>query len=257
MEPDPLGTRAAQHGQELPGPRPVAQRGRQLLGGQLHALEVPLEQVVVGLRDGLDQPLARRRHLVRQLRRRRLLLHDPRVALVDEGSPGEDVHDAVEPGLGPDRHLKHRRLGAEQLQVLERVVHAGALAVEPGDEADGRQAALLAPGPHLLGLDLDLAAGRAQHQHHAGRRHEAVVGVVQERRVSWRVDQTQLVLLPGDVMERRGDRGLAALLLGLGVERGRAVVDAADARGRAGGEQHGVGDAGLARAALPDDGDVA
>ncbi len=257
MKPDALGPHATQHGQELAGARPLAQAIRQLRRRELRPVEILLEQLVVGLGDDLDQLLARRRDLVGQLGGDRLLLHGPRVALVDEGTPGQHVDHAAELGLDPDRDLEHGGLHAEQLQILQRVLQPGALAVEPRDEADGRQPQLLAPAPHLLRLDLHLAAGRAEHQDDAGRGAETVVRVVQEGRVPGRVDQVDLVLLPRDVVQRGGDGALAPLLLGLRVERRRGVVDPSDARGRTRREQQRVGDAGLSRAALPHDGDVA
>jgi hypothetical protein len=136
------------------------------------------------------------------------------------------------------------------------VVDARTLAVHAGHEADARKPELVAPRPHLLGLDLDLAPGRAEDEHGAGRGAEAVPRVVQEGGVAGRVDQVQVVLAPGRVMERAGDGALPPLLLGLGVERGRAVVDAAEPRARAGGEEQRVGDRGLPRPALPDHRDI-
>ena len=84
----------------------------------------------------------------------------------------EDVDDAVELGLRADRHLEHGRAWRRAASgPRARGRDAGALAVEAGDEADRRETELPAPAPHLLGLDLHLAARRAEHQDDArGRR---------------------------------------------------------------------------------------
>ena len=131
-----------------------------------------------------------------------------------------------------------------------------ALAVHAGHEGDARERELLAPGPHLLRLDLRLAAGRAEDQDGAGRGAQTVPRVVQEGRVAGRVDQVELVLPPRGMMQRRRDRALAAHLLGLDVEGRGAVVDAAEPVDGAGGEEERVGDRRLPGAALPHDDDV-
>ena len=81
--------------------------------------------------------------------------------------------------------------------------------------------------------------------------------VGQEVGVAGGVDQGDLVFLPRRVVKGRRQAQLAARLLGLEIEDGAAVVDAAQTRHRAGVEEDGFGERGLAPAALTDDADVA
>src|SRR5207253_6511944 len=122
----------------------------------------------------LDEPLARRPHLVGQLGRRRALLHDARIALIHVGAASEQVDDATELPFTPDWQLEERRLGADRSEVLERVLDVGALAVEPGDEGDGGDPELAEPPPELLGLDLHLATPRPEDADHARGRVQAI-----------------------------------------------------------------------------------
>src|SRR5205814_368701 len=88
----------------------------------------------------------------RQVGRRRAFLERARLALVEEGLPGEHVDHAPELRLGADRYLEDGGPGADRLQVLERVLDGRPLAVEAGDEGDAREAEILAPPPHPLHL---------------------------------------------------------------------------------------------------------
>jgi hypothetical protein len=143
LEADALHGRAEEDGQELTGARALAEPRAELVGRELGPLEVLLEELVVRLGDRLDQLVARRRDLGGEVGRRLRLLH--LLVLVDPGLAGEQVDDALEGGLVPDRDLQHGGLHAERLEVVERVLEARALAVESGDEPDAGEPQLVAP----------------------------------------------------------------------------------------------------------------
>src|SRR3989449_6255379 len=156
MEADRLARRAAQDGQDLPRVRRLAEPAAQLVGRQLRPLEVLLEQGVVGLGDRLDQALALAGERGRQVGWRRAFLERARLALVEEGLPGEHVDHALELRLGADRYLEDGGPGADRLQVLERVLDGRPLAVEAGGEGGRSRGAPHPPTPHLLHLYLPL-----------------------------------------------------------------------------------------------------
>src|SRR3989475_7532629 len=169
MEADRLARRAARDGQDLPRVRRLAEPAAQLVGRQLRPLEVLLEEGVVGLGDRLDQALVLAGDRGRQVGRRRAFLERARLALVEEGLPGEHVDHAPELRLGADRYLEDGGPGADRLHVLERVLYGRPLAVEAGDESDAREAELPAPPPYLLHLHLHLAPPPPHGQDAAGR----------------------------------------------------------------------------------------
>ena len=182
--------------------------------------------------------------------RDRLLLETP-VGLADECAHADQVDHAAEALGCTDRILNRHRAGAENLlELVDRHLEVGALAIHAADEGDHRQRQLGGAGPQLFGFDAQFVRRRRQHEDHAGAGAHAVERVGQEVGVPGRVDQRDLVLLPRQAVQRRGQRGLAADLLGLEVEHRRAVVDASQARRRAGGEEQRVGQGGLPDAAL-------
>ncbi len=183
-----------------PGGAPLAQ----LLGRELAALEVLLEERVVGLGERLDEPLARRGDRVGQVGGHGPFLERPGVALVDEGRPeSRSTTPRNSPSL-PIGSWRTAGFASERLQVLERVVEARALAVEAGHEGDARQ-------PRARRSQLQIFSSSTFASPPVGPRtttapvaaRETVPRVVQEGRVAGRVDDVQLVLLPGGVVERR------------------------------------------------------
>ena len=103
------------------------------------ALEVALEQLVVGHDDALDEVVV---HLVLE----RLHVVGDRLgvgdaALVEVGGVGEQVGDAVEVRLRADRQLERRHARAEPVaELVERALEARPLAVELVDEDHPRHA---------------------------------------------------------------------------------------------------------------------
>ena len=168
------------------------------------ALEVALEQGVVGDDDALDEVVVHlvleRLHVVGD----RLGVRD--AALVEVGGVGEEVGDAAEVGLGADRQLERRDAGAEPVaELVERALEAGALAVELVDEDHPRHAEPGGLAPDRLGLHLD-AVDRAHHEHGQVDDPQRGPHVAEEVGVAGRVDQVDLVALPLERRHRERER---------------------------------------------------
>ena len=86
-----------------------------------------------------------------------------------------------------------------------------------GDEAHAAEIVLLRPSPELLQLDLDLPA-RRQHQHTAVHGAHRLAALGEEAGVTRSVDDRDLVLLPGQMMQGGRDADLVTRLFGLEVE---------------------------------------
>jgi hypothetical protein len=227
VDADLRGGGAAEHGYDGAGLEPQGEGVLQLLDGGLLALEVPLEEGIVGHHDALD-------HLVVDLVLEVLelggdLLGVGGAVLVDLGGVGEDVGHAPERGLRPDGQLQRRDVGAEALaDLLEGALEAGPLPVELVHEDQVGHAELLGQAPDGLGLDLD-AVDRAHHeQRQVGglQRGEDLRGEVG---VARGVDEVHLVAVPLEGRQRQRQRHGAPLLLRFVVADRRAVLDAASA----------------------------
>ena len=118
------------------------------------------------------------------------------------------------------------------------------------------QAALFGQLPRDLGLHLDALDRRHDEQREVGGLDRGG-DVADEVGVPGRVEHVDLVVLELERRERERHRDVAALLLGVEVADGRAVLDPAEADDRPGVEQQGLGQGGLAGAAVADEGDVA
>ena len=158
-------------------------------------------------------------------------------------------------GRPPDR-------GGIELQPAGDVVQQGhrvlGLAVQLVDEGDDRDVAQAADLEQLQRLRLDALGGVQHHDGAVGRR-QGAVGVLREVLVARRVQQVEHLAV---VLERhhRGADGDAALLLDLHPVRAGAAVLAAGAHGPGGadrpaGQQDMLGQGGLARIGVRDDGE--
>ncbi len=158
--------------------------------------------------------------------------------------------------LGADRDLGRDDVHAEgRLERFEGLEEVGALAVEHVHEDEAGEALVRGALPEALGVDLD--AGDGVHDDH-GRVDDPERGqrVGDEARVARRVDQVDLAVVKVDRGDRRVDRHLALLLVRLVVADRRPLDDRAQAVDLPGLEQDRLGEAGLATAAVPDEGDV-
>ena len=99
--------------------------------------------------------------------------------------------------------------------------------------------------------------GSGDGQDHVFDGRQRAQGIADEVGIAGRVDQVDLLAVPGQMPEVAVDREMPALLLVVDVEGAGAVVHRALAAGGAGGEEQGVGKAGLARRPMSSQGDVA
>src|SRR2546422_4736596 len=129
-------------------------------------------------------------------------------------------------------------------------------AVETVDDDRARQAVFGRELPDLLRLHLN--AGDGVHDDDRGFDHPQPGARVRYIvAVSGRIDEGDSVSLPITVRDGRVDRYFPLDLVGVEVGGRRAVVHLAEARHRAGGEEQGFDQGGLADAPVPDDANVA
>ena len=214
----------------------LAQARLELRVGDLLALEVLGQDVVVGLGGRLEQLVAAGRDLVGEVVGDRDLdlvraVEPPRLAV-------DEVDVALERLGGADRDLERRDLVAEAgPQRVERGRRVGVLAVALVDEEAGGGPGRAAEPDGVLEAGLDAAGRGIHHEDRAIGRGEALDHVGDEVRVAGRVDQRD----PGPVRLERPDREAQRLapllLLGLEVEVRRSVVDATEARDGAGSKE--------------------
>ena len=110
--------------------------------------------------------------------------------------------------------------------------------------------------PRDLGLHLDALDRGHDEQREVGGL-ERGADVADEVGVARRVEEVDLGAVELERRQRERHRDPAALLLGVEVADRRAVLDLAEAGDRPGREQEGLGERGLAGAAVADEGDVA
>lgn len=239
-------------------------RGVQLLLGGLLALQEQLHDLVVVLRDGLDQLAA---VLLGGLDVRGGDVDDVvHLALGRLGGPHErlhadQVHNALEVGLGTDRQLHDDRNGTEPvLDHVHAAVELGAGTVQLVHEADARHAVTVGLTPHRLGLRLN-ARDTVEHGDGTVEDAERTLHLDREVHVTRGVDDVDRVVV---VLKRpvtgggsRGDRDATLLLLLHPVHGGSAVVDFTDLVADAGVEEDPLGGGRLARVDVGHDADVA
>ena len=227
---------------------------------QLLATEELLEQLVVGLGDGLEELGAVLVRLLHQVGRDVLdlvLLAQGGLAAPDEGTHGDQVDDADEVVLGADGQLDDQRLGLEAVHDgVDGEVEVRAELVHLVDEADARDVVLvgLTPDGLRLGLDALLAVEDGDGTVEDAQR---ALDLDREVHVARGVDDVDLVVVP--VAGRRGgrDRDAALLLLLHPVHRRRTVVRLTDLVVDPGVEQDPLGGRRLAGIDVSHDADVA
>ena len=187
--------------------------------------------------------------------------HSPSSAIgavrVAVGLRMQEVGDPRELRLRADRELERCHLVAERRhQLVERVLERGALAVELVHEDRTGQSRLHRELPGGLGLDLDAVDGRHDHDHGVDGPNRRTQ-VADEVRVAGGVEHVDLDAVPLDGSHRERDGDALALLVGIVVGDGVAVLHGTHARDRAGRVEHGFEQRGLAGAAVADQQDVA
>src|SRR2546422_4053082 len=129
-------------------------------------------------------------------------------------------------------------------------------AVETVDDDRARQAVFGRELPDLLGLHLN--AGDGVHDDDRGFDHPQPGARVRYKvAVSGRVHEGDPMSLPITIGNRCIDRDFSLYFIRVEVGGRRAVVHLAEARHRAGGEEQGFDQGGLADAPVPDDANVA
>jgi len=157
--------------------------------------------------------------------------------VVSVGLHVDEVDDAGDVVLGADRDLRRDDVRAEGLLAgLQRAEEVGALAVEHVHEDHPREVELLGACPQAARGDLDAHDGVDDEDGRLADAHRAE-GVGDEAGLARGVEQVDLALVPFEGAERRGDRHLAGLLVGLGVRDRRAVEDRAEPVRRTGLEE--------------------
>ena len=161
------------------------------------------------------------------------------------------------PASSPTGSSKGAMPGPEALAELgQGPVEAGTLAVQLVDEHEAGEPELGGQLPGGLGLGLDALDGAHHEDHEVGHR-AGGPDLAEEVGVARGVDDVELHVAHGARGQGQGDRQVALDLLGLEVAHGRAVLDLPLALGGAVGEEEGLGQRGLARAVVPDQGHVA
>ncbi len=252
--PDPGRPGDGEHRHELPGLDRLSEAACDLLGGQLLAGQVLLQQRVVALGGGLDDQRAGFLRGLLQLGRDR----GRRLAVARVGLHREQVDHAFELML-----LAHRQLHRDEAYVRRELAHRGQRALEGGvvavhlaDDDEARQFERLTVVPGELGADLHPGDRIDQHHrpvgHAQGRDHLA-----DEVGVAGRVEQIDLVVFVLERKQGSGQRQLAADLLVLEVGDRVAFFDLTHPVDGAGMEQERLAQRGLSAAAVRDQGDVA
>src|SRR3989475_11499740 len=218
-------------------------------------IEVLVEQLVVRLGSGFDEPLAVLLDPVREVAGHLALA---RLAVrVRDGLHPHEVDVAAEARLLAQGDLERDEAALEAAcERLERPVEIGALAVETVDDDRARQGVLGRELPDLLGLHLH--AGDGVHDDDRRLDHpQPRPRVGDEIAVPGRVHEGDPVALPVAVGDRGVDRDLALDLVRIEVGGRRAVVHLPEASHRAGGEEQSLDEGRLADTAVPDHADVA
>ena len=229
---DQMERRADRDRKDLAAEDGALQAGFEVGGVEVALLEELLEQVLVGLGDGLDQPGARFLGFGREIGGDRLLLGlAAAVALEPVGLETDEIDDAGEVLLGPDRQLHRQHLAPEGLlQALETASEVRPFAVHLVAVQDDRQAELGGGLPDLLGVDLGTGHGADADECGVGdAQSRARLG--EEDAVAGGVEQIDLVLLPRQVADAEADGDAALRLLGVEVGDGVAVLDLAGIEG--------------------------
>ena len=178
------------------------------------------------------------------------------LVVVDDRLHVDQVDDALEVGLGPDRQLDRHRMRAEAVDHrLDAALEVRADAVHLVDVRDARDLVLVGLAPDGLGLRLYTSDGVEQRDctvEHAQR----ALDLDREVHVAGRIDDVDPVVGPLAGGRGRRDRDAALLLLLHPVHGRGALVDLAHLVGLAGVVEDALGRRRLARIDVGHDPDV-
>ena len=168
----------------------------------------------------------------------------------------EAGHHAVVAVDGQEQGQHPAAADEDALAHRDGLVEVSAVLVEVRDDDRARHAHCLALVPQAGGRGVD-SVDRRHHEQGRVRAPEPGAQVAHEICVSGGVEQGDRGALPGDRGNAEAHRTLLADGDGIAVAHRGAVRDGAAAGGRAGGEQQGLHQAGLARPRWSDEDDVA
>ena len=226
----------------------LGEKTLELVLRDLLALEVLHHDLVVGLHDQLGELRAGGLGGVGVLGGD--VLHDGLAVLEVARLHVDDVDDALEGLAGAHGDGDSAQVGAKA--VLQRGhgdVKVGVGAVEAVDEQRAGEAELLGRVPQAGGDGARAARGVHDKDGRLARAHGGV-GVTDEVGVARGVEHVQARTLPGDGRNRGGDGEAALPLLAVVVQRGLGAGVAAETGGTPRQVEHGLGQHGLAHAAL-------
>ena len=259
VDADELRGRADQHRRHRARQQARGEAVDHLLHGDLAAVEVALQQGVVGLGDGfLDLGVQPLRLLCERSGELRLDAHTraPR-PVVAVGLAGCDIDHPGEVMLLADRQVHGGEAAAQLLgQLRQRAGERGTLPVELVDEDDPRDVQPAGHRPDDLMLDLH-PFDRRQHEDGEVHHPECRLGLADEVGVAGDVDEVDLVAVPLDGSQGQRDRKALFDLLGLEVADGVAVLDPADPRRGPGKVHQGLRERGLASPLVSKQADIA
>src|SRR5262249_27648907 len=178
------------------------------------------------------------------------------LALGDEGLHVHQIDHASDLVLRADRDLGRHDVVAEgALQRPDRAEEVRALAVEHVDEDESSQTLPVAALPEPLRVHLDPQRG-VPDDHRRVDDAQRSDRIRDEARLPGRVEQVDLAVEVLEGGHGGADRHLSRLLVGLEVRNGGTILDAAEAVGHPGLEQHRLVERGLTRAPMAYEGDV-
>jgi hypothetical protein len=248
---------AAEHGDQLGLDGPDAEAPADVVGGELLPLQVPAEQLVVGLGDGLQEGVAPLGHLdLHLLGDLAALAGGAEIVQVDDGRQVDQVDHPDEAGLAADRELDGDRVGPQPvLDRLQGGVEVGPHPVHLVDEADPGDLVAIGLPPDRLGLGLHPGHG-VEDRHRSVEDPQAALHLHGEIHMPGCIDYVDTVAAP---LRRRGGRGdgdPALLLLNHPVHGGGALVDLPHPVDAPGVEEDALGRRGLARVDVGHDPDI-
>ena len=179
------------------------------------------------------------------------------VVVIEVRLLGQEIDDPFEPFFAPDRKLHGGDdLAERRLELLEHGGEVGVVAIEVVDENHAWQPVLAGKPPRLLGADLH-AGGRVDHDDRAIDHPHGGDHVAAEIGIAGGVDDVDFGAAPFDGSDGEADRVVALDLVGVEVEDGVAVGDGAEPGDHLRVEEKRLGEGRLARAAVPEETDVA
>ncbi len=244
-KPDPLGRAADQHRREDALLDALPQARLELRVGDLLAVEVLAQDIVIGLGGGLEELVAAPGDLVGHVVGDRDLRLGGAVPLPCLAMDEVDV--ASERLRRSDGQLERRHLLPERpAQRIECGGRVGVLAIALVDEETGCRPRPPTDRDGVLQTGLD-AARRIHHEDRAVRGREPFDDLGDEVRIAGRIDQRDPGLVTFERTHRETQGLSPLLLLGLEVQVGGPVVDPTEPRDGPGLEHELFGERGLAR----------